>query len=51
MRKQYNRVLADINDSSMLRSIASQIAGKDMRIKKFGHINRNQILNANYALA
>ena len=51
MRKQYNRILADINDSTMLRSIASQIAGKDMKIKKFGHIDRNQILNANYALA
>jgi hypothetical protein len=51
MRKQYNHILADINDSTMLKSIASQIAGKTMRIKKFGKINRNQILNANYALA
>ena len=51
MRLQYNRILADINDSTMLRSIASQIAGKQLKIKKFGHIDQNQILNANYALA
>lgn len=51
LRRQYNTILADINDSTMLKSLASQIAGKPLRIKKFGHIDRGNILNANYALA
>lgn len=51
LRKQYNKILADINDSTMLKSIVSQIAGRPRKIRKFGHIDRGLILNANYTLA
>lgn len=50
LRKQYNTILADINDSTLMTYIASQIAGKSVKAKKVGHIDRDVILNANYTL-
>jgi len=51
LRKQYNTILADINDSSLLEDLAKQIAHKGIKTKKVGHIDRDLILNANYMLA
>jgi len=51
MRLQYNRILADINDSKMLQSMVSDVLGRPIKIKKFGTIDRNLILNSNYALS
>lgn len=51
LRRQYNTILADINDSSMLVSLASQIAKKPIKARKVGQIVRSVILESNYALA
>lgn len=51
MRLQYNRILADINDSKMLQAMVSDVLGRSIKIKKFGTIDRNLILNSNYALS
>lgn len=51
LRKQYNRIMADINDSKILESMAKQVAHQGIKTKKVGHIDRDLILNANYMLA
>lgn len=51
LRKQYNTIMADINDSKMLESLAKQVAHAGIKTKKVGHIDRDLILNANYMLA
>lgn len=51
MRLQYNRILADLNDSKLLQSMVSDILGRPTKIRKFGTIDRNLILNSNYALS
>jgi len=51
LRLQYNRIMADINDSKMLEDMAKQVAHKGIKTKKVGHIDRDLILNANYMLA
>jgi hypothetical protein len=51
LRRQYNTIMADINDSTILQSLASMIAGKYIKIKKAGKIDRDLILNSNYMLA
>jgi hypothetical protein len=51
LRKQYNTIMADINDSSMLQAIAKQVAHDKIRTHKVGQIDRDLILNANYMLA
>lgn len=51
LRRQYNTIMADINDSNMLKSLAKQVAHKGIKAKKVGTIPRDQILNANYMLA
>ena len=51
LRKQYNIIMADINDSTMLESMAKQVAHKGIKTKKVGRIDRDLILNANYTLA
>jgi hypothetical protein len=52
LRRQYNRVLADINDAhGLLTSLASQVVGRRKVAKKMGVIPRERILEANYALA
>lgn len=51
LRKQYNIIMADINDSTMLKSIASQVTNKVMNTRKIGKIDRDTILNGNYLLS
>jgi hypothetical protein len=50
LRRQYNIILADINDSHMLTSLCSQIAGRHISARKVGTIPRDQILEGNYLL-
>lgn len=51
LRLQYNRILADINDSKMLQAMVSDVLGRPTKIQKYGTIDRNLILNSNYALS
>lgn len=51
LRRQYNNIMADINDSKMLESMCSQVAKAPIKITKTGTIPRAQILEANYMLA
>ena len=51
LRRQYNTILADINDSNILSFIASQIVNQSVSTRKVGKINRDIILNANYTLS
>ena len=51
LRRQYNTILADLNDSNILGFICSQVAEQDVGARKVGHIPRDVILNANYTLS
>lgn len=51
LRRQYNTILADINDANILPFIASQVCKQDIRTRKVGKIAREVILNANYTLS
>ena len=51
LRRQYNTILADINDSNLLPFIASQVAKQPISARKVGKIPREVILNANYTLS
>lgn len=51
LRLQYNHILADINDSKMLQAMVSDVLDRPTKIRKYGTIDRNLILNANYALS
>lgn len=51
LRRQYNHILADLNDSVVLPFIASQVAEQDIKARKVGVIPREVILNANYTLS
>jgi len=51
LRRQYNTILADLCESTMLRFIASQVADQDIKARKVGNIPREVILNANYTLS
>lgn len=51
LRRQYNIILADLNDSDLLADIASQVANQPISAKKVGKISREVILNANYTLS
>jgi len=51
LRRQYNTILADINDSKLLPYIASQVSNQDIKARKVGKIPRDVILNANYTLS
>ncbi|WHM52925.1 RNA polymerase subunit [Sulfitobacter phage vB_SupP_AX] len=51
LRRQYNHILADLNDSVVLPFIASQVAEQDIKARKVGKIPRDVILNANYTLS
>lgn len=50
LRKQYNIIMADINDSTLLENIAKQVAHKGIKTHKVGKIDRDVILESNYAL-
>jgi hypothetical protein len=51
LRRQYNLIMADINDSTLLTSLCSQVSKSHLPIKKLGKIPREDIVNANYMLA
>lgn len=51
IRRQYNQIMADLNDSTLLRYITSQVTGSDTKARKVGQIPQDQILEANYMLA
>lgn len=51
LRRQYNHILADLNDSTVLSFIASQVANQEVKTRKVGKIPREVILNANYTLS
>lgn len=51
LRRQYNTILADLNDSNILGFICSQVAEQDVGARKVGVIPRDVILNANYTLS
>lgn len=51
LRRQYNLIMADINDSQLLTSLCSQVSKSNLPIRKLGTIAREDIVNANYMLA
>ena len=51
LRRQYNQILADLNDSNLLAYIATQVADQQIAARKVGIIPRDVILNANYTLS
>lgn len=51
LRRQYQHILADLNDSHLLQSLCSQVAGKRVPVKKTGQLTRQTILASNYCLA
>lgn len=51
LRRQYNHILADICDSTLLSDICSQVAQQEVKTRKVGIIPREVILNANYTLS
>jgi len=51
LRRQYNTILADLNDSNLLPYIATQVTNQEIKARKVGKIPRNVILNANYTLS
>ena len=51
VRRMYNTLLADLNDSNLLPFMASQVANQDISTHKSGKISRDVILNANYTLS
>ena len=51
MRLQYNRQLAELNDSNMLNFLCSQILGIEVNTQKMAQLNSAEILAANYALS
>lgn len=51
LRRQYQLILADLNDSTLLASLCSQVAGKRIPVKKLGKLTRQTILDSDYMLA
>lgn len=51
LRRQYNTIMADINDSMILPFICTQVSQKPIKARKVGTINRDVILNGNYLLS
>ena len=51
LRRQYQLILADLNDSTLLQSLCSQVAGKRIPVKKLGKLTRQTIMDSNYMLA
>lgn len=51
LRLQYQHILADLNDSTLLQSLCSQVAGKRVPVKKLGKLTRQTIMDSNYMLA
>lgn len=51
LRRQYNYIMADINDSSLLQDLCQQVSQSKMKINKLGKIPREDIIEGNYLLA
>jgi hypothetical protein len=52
LRRQYNNIMADVNDATgLLSQMCSQVANETMKAKKLGTIPRDTILQSNYMLA
>lgn len=51
LRRQYNNIMADINDSTILKSMAEAVSQRSLNTKKYGKIKRETILESNYMLA
>ena len=52
LRRQYNHILADLNDSNLLAYIATQVAKQEITVTGMKRaISRNVILNGNYTLS
>jgi hypothetical protein len=51
LRRQYQHILADLNDSNLLASLCAQVAGKKIPVTKVGNLTRKTILESNYCLA
>lgn len=51
MRLQYNRQLAELNDSVMLNFISSQLLGFEVKVDKLAQLNSAEILASDYALS
>jgi hypothetical protein len=51
IRRQYQHILVDLNDSTLLASLCSQVAGRRIPVKKTGGLTRKTILESNYCLA
>ena len=51
LRLQYNRQLAELNESNMLNFLCSQILGVEVNTQKMAHLNSAEILAANYSLS
>lgn len=51
IRRQYANILADLNDSTLLASLCSQVAGRRIPVKKIGGLTRQTIMESNYCLA
>ena len=51
VREQYMTILAELADSEILSSIASQITGKDMPVKKMSDNLSVLIYQSEYALS
>lgn len=50
LRRQYNQILCDIKNSTIMAFIASQVAERPVTSRKVGKISDDVILNANYAI-
>jgi len=46
LRRQYNTILADINDSTLLQYLCQQVSNSKMQVKKLGTIPRNVVLES-----
>jgi hypothetical protein len=51
LRRQYNRQLAELNESTMLNFLCSQILGVEVKTDKQAMLNSSGILESNYALS
>lgn len=51
VRRMYNTLLADLNDSNLLPFMLSQVINQNISARKVGKIPRDVILNANYTLS
>lgn len=51
MRMQYNRQLAELNESRMLGFICSHLLGTEVNPQKLHHLDTDVILSADYALS